>query len=393
MVDYTELMRILSVSRPNGSRAETETRHSLQDWLEKRQIPYRLQPFRLYPYFFISIGAWTILSRTLLAVAIWLRWGWPTLLIALVGLSGGFIDVALDFPLVGWPGARQGNNLLVEFDAENARREVVISAHYDSKTELLDHHQRMFFIRNLSLGIVLTVLLGVLGLVDWLLLERGSAWAGFIYGAGVALSLPLLFLAWGLGLNLSMGWLRRNPSQGAVDNGAACAILLGLAERVAHGELKLMHTRLILALFTGEEVNMQGSRAYALGRSWSLPAIALNLEVMAQNGDYVYWEQDGTSLKLVPASAEVNHRIVEAVAEVTGTPARPAGPVNSDGYSFLRAGIPATTLGTYDRVLVDRGFHLPTDNLNRVVMERLPEAVEILTRFVRQYDQQRVMNP
>ena len=71
---------------------------------------------------------------------------------------------------------------------------------------------------------------------------------------------------------------------------------------------------------------------------------------------------------------------------MSGSPARPVGPVNSDGYSFLRVGIPATTLGTYDKKLVDRGFHGPADNLDRVVMERLPEAVEILASFVHYYD-------
>jgi hypothetical protein len=62
--------------------------------------------------------------------------------------------------------------------------------------------------------------------------------------------------------------------------------------------------------------------------------------------------------------------------------------VNSDGYSFIRVGIPATTIGTYDRVMVDRGFHQASDNLNRVVMDRLPQAVEILEHFLKACDAQ-----
>jgi hypothetical protein len=73
---------------------------------------------------------------------------------------------------------------------------------------------------------------------------------------------------------------------------------------------------------------------------------------------------------------------------VTGRPAQPAGPINSDGYSFLRAGIPAAVLGTYHSNWVDRGFHLPSDNLERVVMARLPEGVEILAQFVQRLDAQ-----
>jgi hypothetical protein len=375
----------LSVPRPNGSQAERQTRQTLVGWLEGHSIPYRLHDFRLYPNFFIVIGVWLILSRTLLALAIWLRWGWPATAIALLGLLGGTVDVAFNIPLIGWPGATRGENIIIQFEPRNPHQEIIFSAHYDTKSEFLDHRQRMFFIKNLPTGILLTILLGLLGPLDHTLLAINSAWAPITYAAGILFSLPLLVLAWGLGLNLSLGRFSP-PSQGAVDNGAACAILLGLADRIQQGQLALESTRLTLAIFTGEEVNMQGSRAYTAGRDWPLPTLAVNLEVMAQDGSYVYWEQDGTSLKLVPTSPQVNQVLAETVADVTGSKAMPAGPVNSDGYSFLRVGIPATTLGTYDTKWIDRGFHSPADNLERVVMARLPEAVVILARLVTKFD-------
>ena len=131
---------------------------------------------------------------------------------------------------------------------------------------------------------------------------------------------------------------------------------------------------------------MQGSHAYAQERNWPLPAIALNLEIMGQNGDYIYWEEEGSSLKLIPTSTKINQQISQSIQEITGKPAQPAGPVNSDGYSFLRAGIPATTIGTYDQVLNVRGFHGPDDHLGRVVMTRLPQAVDILSDFLNKQD-------
>ena len=380
-------MRLLSVPRPSGSRAERQARQALQDWLQQRGISYKLHAFTLYPHFWLGIGAWLITSRSLLAWLIWQRAGWPALAIALLGLLGGLVDVATNIPLVTWFGAATGQNLLIEFGPPAPRQEILLSAHYDTKTELLDHRQRMFFVRNLPLGILLTLALGLLGPLDHYLLTSSLPAAAWTYGLGVLLSLPLLFLAWGLGLNLTLGRFRP-PSQGAVDNGAACAILLGLAQRVQSGALSLKQTHLTLALFSGEEVNMQGSRAYVRGRDWPLPAVALNLEVMAQDGEYVFWEQDGTSLKLVPTSPEVNHKLAQAVVETTGKPAKPAGPVNSDGYSFLRAGMPTAVLGTYDQALKDRGFHLPSDNLGRVVLERLPEAERILVHFIALYDQE-----
>jgi hypothetical protein len=395
MTDYHELISILSVPRPNGSAALQRTGRALQDWLNGHGIPYRLHTFRLYPYFFEAIGVWIILSRVLLAIAIWLRWGWPALVIALVGLVGGTFDVRFNLPIISWPGARRGENIIVEFEPPaGASREIVFSAHYDSKTELLDHFQRMFFVTRLRFGIGLTLLLGVLGLADGFLRALSPAGANFAFALGAVLTLPMLFLALGLGLNLSTGRLLR-PSQGAVDNGAACAILLGLADRLFNSQYPISNlqspisnTRVTLALFTGEEVQMQGSRAYVRDRDWPLPAIALNLEVMAQDGGYVYWEQDGTSFGLTPTSHQVSQAIADAVKQVTGQPAQPAGPVNSDGFSFILASIPTGVLGTFDKRLKETGFHRPSDNLERVVMARLPEGVEILSRFIQKYDQE-----
>ena len=201
MIDYQELMTILSVPRPNGSAAERETRRALQDWLTLHGIPHRVQQFRLFPYFFECVGLWLILSRTLLTIAIWDRWGWITLPIALLGLLGGTLDVAINLPLVTWPGMQRGENILIEFEPEEPKQEIVFSAHYDSKTELLDHRQRMFFLERLKFGIGLTVLLGIWGPFEgWL---AGTAWGEVIYWVGAALTIPMLFLAWGFGSQLA----------------------------------------------------------------------------------------------------------------------------------------------------------------------------------------------
>ena len=160
-----------------------------------------------------------------------------------------------------------------------------------------------------------------------------------------------------------------------------------LQSPIPNPQYPISNTRVTIALFAGEEVQMQGSRAFARDREWPLPAIALNLEVMAQDGGYVYWEQDGNAFGLTPTSQQVNEAIADAVKQVTGQPVQPAGPVNSDGFSFISASIPTGVLGTFDSRLRETGFHRPTDNLDRVVIARLPEGVEILSRFLQNYDQ------
>jgi len=379
MTDYRELMQILSVPRPNGGAAVRETKCQLEDWLTRHNIPHHVHAFRIYPYFFECIGVWLILSRSLLAIAIWAGWGWLTLPIALLGLLGGTLDVAFNVPLVTWQGARQAENILIEFNPADPKQEILFSAHYDSKTELLDHSQRMFFLKRLKFGIVLTVVLGFWGiLLQW---SVNFPWYPVVFWIGTTLAILMLFLAWGLGLHISLGRFSR-PSQGAVDNGAACAILLGLAERLAAFQIPLTDKKITIALFTGEEVNMQGSHAYIRSREWTIPAAAMNLEVMGQDGDMVYWQQDGNAFHLMPTTPWMNEAFAKVVEQTIGREALPAGPINSDGSSFLRVGIPATTIGTVDTRLGLTGFHQPSDNINRIVFDRLPESVEILERFL-----------
>jgi hypothetical protein len=390
-VDYAALMDLFSRPRPNGSRAERETSQAIQEWLRNRGIPFRVQTFTHYPYFFECIGAWLILSRLLLAASIWFRWGWWALGIAIIGLVGASVDQAFHWPLVTWPGRKQGENILIERAPDDAEREVIFAGHYDSKTELLDHNRRMFFLLAVPLGILLTVSLGILGPLDHYFRVQASPWAEFSYGMGAILSLLMLLLAGSLGFNMLLGRLVK-PSQGTIDNGAACAILLGLADRLKNtgsydaddlSSTCLEHTRFTLALFTGEEVDRQGSRAYMEwrlkeGGGFPLPAAMVNLEAMAQDGPYVYWERDGSIFRLVPTTAEVNEAIQQAVTGISGQPPVPGGPMISDGAPFLLRGIPTSVMGTYHSRLVDSGFHRPADNRSRVVLERLPEAVQIL---------------
>jgi hypothetical protein len=383
---YRDLMQIFSVPRPNGSRAERDTIARIRAWLEQQAIPYKTEPFSLYPYYFEILGIWLILSYLALAVAVFYRTGLWATLIALAALLGSALSFVLKIHLITWIGRKTGHNFVLRFPSPQAqtsaaRCEVVISAHYDSKSEPLDHRQRMFFLKSLQVGIFVSLAIAAVAPVDRWLLTQGSTLAGLTYILGIGLSLSVIILASGFGLNLALSRLAPQ-SFGAVDNGTSCAVVLGLAERLAKGAPLPAGTQVTLALFAGEEVDRQGSRAYVRRRGWEIPAYALNLEVLAQNGDYVYWELDGSVFRLRPTDIRLNHLLRKAVEDVTGAPPRAGGPVLSDGGAFIEAGIPTAVMGTYDRVLVDTGFHSPADNLERVVFERLPEAVQILYRFI-----------
>ena len=239
----------------------------------------------------------------------------------------------------------------------------------------------MLLLRSLPIGILLSFFVSFSGPLERLL----PAQADTIYIAAIILTLPTLILAVALGFNLSVGRLL-TPSQGALDNGTACAILLGLAQRLQDGVIAPANTRITLAWFTGEEADRQGSWAFAKSRSHDLETAVVNMEVMAQDGDYVLWNEDGTIFKRRDTDPKLNALLSNAVAEVTGLETVSGGPMVSDGAAFINRGIATAVLGTYDTTRVDTGFHCPDDCLDRVVFSRLPEGVDILAEFIAQFD-------
>jgi Zn-dependent M28 family amino/carboxypeptidase len=203
-------------------------------------------------------------------------------------------------------------------------------------------------------------------------------------------ALPAAAYGLGMGANLAGGRFSRRPSTGAVDNGTAVAILLTLARRLHRRDLRLDRTAVTFLLTVGEEAQMQGALAYARVRDrWSQPTYVVNLEVMGQDGGYALWEEDGTAMVRMPTDPAINRALERAINAVTREQPVRVPTVSSDSFAFLHRGIPATTLGSFDTELGGRGFHSAMDNLDRVDLERLEEAVEILSHFLRDVDSEK----
>jgi Zn-dependent M28 family amino/carboxypeptidase len=195
-----------------------------------------------------------------------------------------------------------------------------------------------------------------------------------------------------MGANLAGGRFSRSPSSGAVDNGAAVAVLLELAKLFHREALSLDETAVTLLFTVGEEAQMQGALAYVGDRQAQEPAgaltptCAINLEVLGQNGGYLLWERDGTAMVSLPNDAALNAALARAVEAVTGEPPTWAPQLNSDAFAFQRAGIPAATLGSYDRDLGGRGLHSALDSASRVDPARLAEAAGVLCHLLEELD-------
>lgn len=380
--DLNRLMNILSKPRPNGSKALQDTRDALVSWLSDHEIPYMYHSYQVRPYFMEAVGLSLLLPQALLVLAVWFRLGWPSLIIAVVGLLVAQLE-ARGTPLLSRIGADESENIIIEFAPSRPSQELILSAHYDSKTELMDHKLRAVFVDRLPIAAALSLVLGILGLVDGFLKPSSD----IAFYAGIGLSIPHIILVAGVGANFIFGRFANPPSRGAVDNGAACAILLDLAHRLKNGDLTLKQTKLTIALFTGEEIAAQGSAAYVADREWPLPVIALNLEWCGQNGPYITWNRfGGGPIPEYPATAALNDAVAAAVSLFNQELKSLEGPVGTDSVPFLAKGIPATSIGMMDRELGIEGFHRPADNLERVVIERMPETENIVAHILAEYD-------
>ena len=92
-------------------------------------------------------------------------------------------------------------------------------------------------------------------------------------------------------------------SPGARDDGAAVAVLMSLAEKLASSQPhqpQLERTAVRLVFFGGEEVNMQGSAAYAAAGAVAMGGFAegpvINCELVGGAAPFCYWESSGTFL-------------------------------------------------------------------------------------------------
>jgi len=376
-----EILKAIAVPRPNGSTEFYRVVDYIKNWLISRKLPLESHHFHMRPYFFEIIALAIILATLFFCYLAFFRKSWlasmPVLLLGLVML----FESSLGIPVISSLIQKDGENIVVSFSPETAERELIFSAHYDSKTQPLDHRQRELIFKMIIPSVAAGILLAILW---WAIHLRGSgppkSMAILLRGMLTLLSAYWLFLAFVFG----GGFLLR-PSPGAVDNGTAVAALMHFSQELK--ELPLEKTAVTIVLFAAEELNMQGSLAYVRDRirKEEPKCYNINLELVCQAGDYVYWPEDGVFTKRYATSAVLNNLLDQAVVKITGQKLKPLEgdfTTISDGGSFLAAGIPSTTLSNAGSPEMGFSFfHSHRDNMDRVVPEKLDELVQILKEF------------
>ena len=378
MFNWAELLSGLAEGpRENGTAELGVAASFITQHLETAGTEPQVQSFTAYPYDPIALGMGVFLLCCVYACALLSSRMKLAVVVALLllGLPVGYLDWQL--PLT--PGLSiEEDNILAVIPARSPDQRVILAAHYDTKTELTDHVIRLpVQLAGAALGIFALLIplawsqpLGR----RWLRpTSRVFAIVTVIYG--------VLFLTLFVG-----GSFRTERSSGALDNGAACAVLLRAATALAQGPV-LERTEVVFVFLAAEEVGAQGSWSFVRDHLPNLPSLntyVINFDPIGASEQLTVVHREAGILRgFQPAPAVV--ALLDSVhRQQTGWPiGHTSGGGLTDAFPFLASGIPAATvISAVPPFVLPRGMHTPADTRNRIDLKSMDTTLDFVLRLV-----------
>ncbi|MEO2166569.1 MAG: M20/M25/M40 family metallo-hydrolase [bacterium] len=379
MSDWAELLSALAdAPRENGTPGLRAAASFIAERLELAGVEPQVQAFSAHPHDPVALGvgvfllccsyAWALRSsRKMLSAFV---------AVLFLALPVGYLDWQL--PLT--PGfSIQEDNIFGVIPARNPDQRIVLTAHYDTKTELTDHVVRLpVQIAGAVVGVL--ALLFPLALSETLR-RRWSLRASRIF-ANATLIYGVLFLVVFAG-----GAFRSERSSGAFDNGAACAVLLRAATALADGPA-LERTEVMFVFFAAEEVGAQGSWRFVRDRLPKLPALdtyVINLDPIGASEQLTVVHREGGILRGFEPSSAVVSLLDSVHRQQTGRPiGHTSGGGLTDAFPFLASGVPAATvISAVPPFVLPRGMHTSADARGRIDLKSMDTTLEFVLRLVR----------
>jgi len=386
-MDLADILAHLSVPRPNHSEALGQTASYIKTLLSSWSIPYTVQEFTLRPYMQLSVGLAVLLLAVLFFIFVLKRKPLAALIVALVIPVVLILEFELFIPVVTGLITRAGENIIINFTAPDPARELVFAAHYDSKTDFFDHIQRSRIYAFIPVAVAVALAIAVFTFFTkrYATLRKKAVTVVTLVLAGLVVAYwGLVFLGFG-------GYIFIPPdkqSYGSVDDGGSVAALLVLAKNIKDSEVDIGHSNVTILLTSGEEVNLQGADAYLKkrfggGEKPTVPISLVNLEIVGQNGNMVYWKKDGEFLIFYNADPLLIDRMGAAWKDVSGKEMESRPAIPADAQRFLAAGIPAVPVGNSGLPGPGEGWlHSIVDNPDRVNRDNLMLMVRALERYI-----------
>lgn len=364
MADWNTLLdHLASGPREDGTPELAATAAWLVEEAKRRGLEVTTWAYTAHPWRLRIAGVTALLGAATYALAMLRKKHVAALLVALAVPALLIAELDFGVPLLGALHSAEQQHVIARIPAaEAAKQRLVFSAHYDTKTDLLDHVQRAPI---QLLGLPVTLLMLFAALRPRPRLTKVAVGAALLNGLG-------LFLVQTGGAFLS------GRSPGAVDDGAGCAVLLELGPR-----LQLQRTEVLLVFFSGEEIGLEGSREWVRrGLDRALPTKVINLDGVGTAKSLALFKAESGIVRRFDPDPE----LVATVEQVTPL-YRTFYPATTDARSFLEAGIPALNLASDlpDHAL-PRHMHSTADRRELVSTEALDDTVRVLLEVARRLD-------
>lgn len=228
------------------------------------------------------------------------------------------MHVELGWPVFGGVGAERQDNIVARLSALAPSQRLIFTAHYDTKTDLFDHVVRT------PIQLAGFPMAGLMFLAALLLLGQKKFRAGgkALERFAIAVASPAVLYGAAFSLAYAAGAVVPNRSPGAIDDGAACAVLLRAAAELKNGP-PLAQTDIELIFFSGEELGAQGSRAYVASRFATrdpLSTFVLTLDPVGASDALAVTGTDTLLVRSYHPDAHIVSSLGSAVERVTGRP-------------------------------------------------------------------------
>jgi hypothetical protein len=309
------LQRLAALPRENGTPELHETAIWLAETLRTVGVAEpALVPWTAHPYRMRAAGVVILVGA--LFYRLWLRRRQPARALAIAFLLPVLLVAELDHfvPLLGWTGSHSQSHVVAQIPSlAEPQQRLLFTAHFDTKTDLLDHVER--------------APVELLGLPAALLmvLAAGGAMRARPRGLGPGLRTAALWIAPLYGVAtfavFTGGAFVSRRSPGALDDGAACAVLVRLAERLV--ATPLQRTAVKIVLFSGEEIGVEGSWQYVRARFRlppGQPTSAVNLEVIGAASTLALVRSEAFILRRYPPDLRLVATLDAVHARLRGRP-------------------------------------------------------------------------
>ncbi len=390
-MDLLPILEKIAVPRPNHSEAVRETAVYIKELLTSQQIPFTTQEFLVRPHQAMLLGVSIIILSILFFLFIKSRRPVLALISVLAILGVIILENETSFHAISSLIQRPGENVIIEFKSSDSQRELVFAAHFDSKTDVLDHLQRAIFLKLMPYILIIGILISILTYLSRkfnILNARPLRGLFLLGGIGLVVFSCSAFI-W-LGGYIFLGEEMHSP--GAVDDGASVVALLKMADDIHRGELDIGRSDVTILLTDAEEVGFQGAYHYTKERfgekaeNLKKPVSLINLELLGQSGTLFHSQKTCSVFVCYKADSELISRVRKVWSGISDQPAVPLRKLNDDSFTFGKVGIPFVTIGNNGEPGLGLGkFHSTADNMDRVDAQNLQRMVQFLEKIVRSY--------